>query len=249
MVMDTTARERRPYYEPSELDAECERIVMDFLRQKYGLLSFPLSTDDLSILVEKDTSDLDLYADLSSEGEDVEGITDFFAHKKPAVKISKTLSAGDTNSHRLRNTLAHEYGHVKFHYFLWDMSLKTEQSGNFIKTLSRQRRKIDDLRKKSNRGRIPVIPGPRCRSINIIDASEDDWMEWQAGYAGGAMLMPVTAVKKYLAGEGGGDDIIASTAKTFDVSISAAAARLKQLGFLPGITEKAVPVQDSVSFK
>ncbi len=251
-IADSTGRfQWRPYYTREELDAECEQIVTKFLLDKYGALSFPISTDDLSVMIERDTSDLDLYADLSGEGEDVEGLTDFFSNKKPVVKISKELSLDNLKSHRLRTTLAHEYGHVKFHYFLWDMSLKAENKSNFLKVLSRQRRKFEGLRKKSVSGQevIPQVTGPRCRSTSIIDAPVKDWMEWQAGYAAGALLMPVTAVKKYLGGVDRGGEIITGIAKVFDVSADAAKVRLSKLGILPEITGDSVPVKDSVSYK
>ena len=68
-VQDTTLRFKwRPYYEPEELDAECERIVLEFLMSKNGVVCFPISNDDLAVMVERDTSDLDLFADLSREG-------------------------------------------------------------------------------------------------------------------------------------------------------------------------------------
>jgi len=120
-VIDTTGRFKwRPYYNQEELDNECEQIVSDFLTKKYGAIHFPLSTDDLSVLVERDTSDLDLFADLSRDGEDVEGTTDFFLDKKPAVRTARALSLDSSKQPRLRTTLAHEYGHVRFHNFLWN---------------------------------------------------------------------------------------------------------------------------------
>src|ERR1035437_370927 len=78
-VTDSTGRFRlRPYYDQQELDYECQRLVTSFLSRRYGKCRFPLSTDDLTILIEQDTSDLDLYVDLSPEGDDVAGLTAFF---------------------------------------------------------------------------------------------------------------------------------------------------------------------------
>ena len=31
---------------------------------------------------------------------------------------------------------------------------------------------------------------------NILDAQQSDWMEWQAGYISGALLMPATPVRR-----------------------------------------------------
>ena len=65
-VPDKTGRfQRRPHYDPRELDDECERIINEFLNSKYGSVKFPLLTDDLTCLIERDAADLDLYADES----------------------------------------------------------------------------------------------------------------------------------------------------------------------------------------
>lgn len=219
-VPDSTGRFKfRPYYEEAELDIECERIVTRFLDRKYGTHRYPLSTDDLTVMIEQDTSDLDLYADLSGMGEDVEGLTDFFPDKQPAVRISGKLTLDNRREHRLRTTLAHEYGHVKFHSFLWELSLHEKPSAG-------------------NRKIYRVFSG--------YDKDGSDWMEWQAGYAGEAFLMPVTPLKqlvsRYLpAGtlhhwlpddsrEAAG--IIEKTSGTFNVSEKDARERLLNLGFL-----------------
>jgi hypothetical protein len=250
-VADNTGRfSKRPFYLPEELDTECERIVSGYLRAKYGAAAFPISTDDLSVMVEHDTSDLDLFADLSVAGEDVEGLTDFFRDKKPAVKISKELSLDGKQNHRLRTTLAHEYGHVKFHYFLWDMNFKAEKPANFLKILARQRRKVDAFRKNVNETPLPRVSGPQCRHALMIDAPADDWMEWQAAYAGGALLMPAGALRDYVTRGNRGGDLTEAVAQKFDVSLGAAVARLKQLGFLPetGGDNESKPVKDTVNF-
>ena len=188
---DPTGRFKyRPYYDQEELDTECEDIVSRFLEQKYSACFFPISTDDLTVMIEQDTSDLDLYADLTGLGEDIEGLTDFFPHKKPAVKIAAELSLDNRREYRLRTTLAHEYGHVKFHAFLWELSRRENPAR---KTISR---KYDRLyRKLSPFSAIPEV-SPRCKRSRIIDAPFSDWMEWQASYTCGAFLMPVSSVKR-----------------------------------------------------
>jgi hypothetical protein len=250
-VPDNTGRfSKRPYYLPEELDIECERIVSGYLRAKYGGVAFPISTDDFSVMVERDTSDLDLFADLSVTGEDVEGLTDFFRDKKPAVKISKELSLDGKQNHRLRTTLAHEYGHVKFHYFLWDMNFKAEKPVNLLKILARQRRKVDAFRKNVNETPLPRLSGPQCRHAVMIDAPADDWMEWQAAYAGGALLMPAGALKDYAGrvGEKTEPDLVTAVAQKFDVSLGAAVARLTQLGYGTGGDIGLTPVKDAVNY-
>jgi len=227
-VRDLTGRfPQRPHYEPRELDYECEQIVCGFLQDKYGKVKFPISTDDMTILVERDTSDLDIYADLSAEGEDIEGVTDFFPGKRPAVSIAKELSLHEWRQSRLRTTLAHEYGHVKFHAFLWD--------------LRRPKLFVDSELEK----------GPRCRRETIVNAPKKDWMEWQAGYASGALLMPITTLKNLVHAsfrEWGlynhvetdsdqAEEVIKRIVEMFSVSRDAARVRLSQLGYLSKVAQ------------
>jgi hypothetical protein len=255
-VIDTTGRfKRRPYYEPEEMDNECERIVSDFLFKKYGAMRFPLSTDDLSVLVETDTSDLDLYADLSRDGEDVEGTTDFFPHKKPAVKIARELSLESEKQPRLRTTLAHEYGHVKFHNFLWGLMPPPKTPPDIMQKLAVQRKAVTRLRQKldperyrgqpdSNRKGTAVLAAAArmitCPRGRIIQAPASDWMEWQAGYAGGALLMPYSVVRS-MAGEGNkalpadsphARELVTKLATACGVSSEAAKARLHKLNII-----------------
>jgi hypothetical protein len=229
-VTDRTGRfPQRPHYEPKELDYECEQIVMGFLKKKYSEVKFPISTDDITILIEHDTSHLDLYADLSSEGQDIEGVTDFFPDKKPAVRIAEDLSLQNWRENRLRTTLMHEYGHVKLHAFLWDFN--------------RPRLFVDS----------ELAKGPRCRRETILNASKTDWMEWQAGYASGSLLMPITNLRDLVgaalrewglynyvpADSGEAQELIKRTVEIFNVSSEAARVRLSQLGYLSKLAQTA----------
>jgi Zn-dependent peptidase ImmA (M78 family) len=258
-VIDKTGRFGwRPFYESAELDAECEQIVTDFLIQKYGAIRFPLTTDDLSVMLERDTSDLDLFADLSLDGEDVEGTTDFFPHKKPVVKIAQELSLDSARYLRLRTTLAHEYGHVRFHNFLWGMSAAPKPTVNMMKKISSQRAAMSRLRRKLNpqpptdneqTGIPKLLTAQRtfkCTRGLILQAPVEDWMEWQAGYIGGALLMPLSSVhhlvKNTVPGWNDRDGILSDSApaceiithvsQTFDVSPDAAQVRLEKIGVL-----------------
>jgi Zn-dependent peptidase ImmA (M78 family) len=103
--------------------------------------------------------------------EDEDGHTDFFADRKPRVMIAKRLS-DPRYENRLRMTLGHEYGHVWFHAPLW------RKSGSDH----------------------PAEPRWTCHRDRIVDAPQSDWMEFQAAYIGGALLMPAYSVK-LLAGE------------------------------------------------
>jgi hypothetical protein len=112
LVRDTTGRFReRPHYELDELEEECERTVFSFLEEQYGQVLVPIPTNALVVLIEQYTEDVDLFADLSREGANVQGVTEFFTSGKPQVRIARELSKQFWRAHRLRSTLAHEYGH------------------------------------------------------------------------------------------------------------------------------------------
>ena len=110
-VPDRTGRfSQRPHYEPKELDRECENIIAGFLKERHGAAKYPVSTDDLTVLIERDTELLDQFADLSGYGRNVEGLTHFQPGRKPRVRISASLAGDENRQNRLRTTLAHEYG-------------------------------------------------------------------------------------------------------------------------------------------
>jgi hypothetical protein len=112
LVRDTTGRFReRPHYELDELEEECERTAFTFLEEQYGQVLVPIPTNALVVLIEQYAEDLDLFADLSGEGANVQGVTEFFTSGKPQVRIARELSKQFWRAHRLRTTLAHEYGH------------------------------------------------------------------------------------------------------------------------------------------
>ena len=85
-----------------------------------------------------------------------------------------------------------------------------------------------------------------CRRAQIQSPTEYDWMEWQAGYCSGALLMPKSAVQRLIyelskrwgfmteAAETGtlqGQVLIAGVSETFRVSEDAARVRLVKLGY------------------
>ncbi len=227
-VPDRTGRfAQRPHYDPEDLDRDCESIINAFLKDCYGEIKFPVSTSDLTRLIEREADDLDLYADLSEYGSDVEGVTEFFRGRRPCVKILRELSEDERRENRFRTTLTHEYGHVHFHAYLWE--LEPPRKGLFASQDNRNRQ--------------------ICKRDNIIDAAQSDWMEWQAGYVCGAILMPLMAVRR-LAGEYqeshglygviGADDthgrnLIESVQSRFQVSADAARVRLTKLRILGAV--------------
>lgn len=172
-VRDKTGRfHERPHYNPDELDGECETIISSFLKDIHGAVRYPVDTNDLTKLIERDAKDLDLYADLSGYGPDVEGVTIFERGAKPRVQISVELTNDERRQNRLRTTLTHEYGHVYFHSYLWEIEPPAR----------------DLFRQQPNRDK------GICKRDVILDAPQTDWMEWQAGYVCGALLMPKSTV-------------------------------------------------------
>ena len=229
---DPTGRfPERPYYPQEDLDGLSEEWVVGFLVERYGKAEFPVSTEDLTVMIEGDTSDLDQYADLSGEGEEdeeVQGLTLFFPDRKPVVKIAQKLAGSGRGEHRLRTTLTHEFAHVKLHARLWPFD---------------QMRLFPDAEE---------VPGPRCKRPGDIRRLGTDWMEWQAGYVSGAILMPITPLQRLVRkmfdawGAFGsvptasvkGADLIAKVAGQFGVSDDAARVRLAQLGYLTDRAEE-----------
>src|SRR5579885_3629643 len=102
---DNTGRFRqRPHYDVDELEQICEDEITSFLKERYGKVDFPVSTGDLTVMIERAVDDLDSACDLEAN---VDGLTDFFPKRKPQVKISRQLQNVEN---RLRTTLTHEYG-------------------------------------------------------------------------------------------------------------------------------------------
>lgn len=219
---------QRPFYGEKELDEECERIVTQFLIRRYGSAKFPIATEDLAGLIETEAEDLDQYADLQEFGQDVEGVTIFVPHGKPTVKISASL-AEPRRENRLRTTLTHEFGHAKFHSILFGAGTRT---GDLF-------------------GDEPEVPDgftQVCARDKIVEAQLVDWMEWQAGYVCGAILMPAgflrTVIREKFPGsiERGlmanpdvAQAMVEEVRDGFRVSAEAARVRLKRLGVIPDV--------------
>jgi Zn-dependent peptidase ImmA (M78 family) len=225
MVPDGTGRfAERPHYSADELDRECEHIVSAFLRKKRGDVRFPIVTDDLHVLIEQHEASLDAYADLSAFGDDVEGVTEFFPDKGPMVSISERLANDSRRENRLRTTLSHEFGHVHFHRHLWAEKFI---SGRLFERNSLENKAI-------------------CKRDTILNASQYDWMEWQAGYVSGAILMPASHVRRLVTeycqprglhggvyiGSDHGRALIGTVMEQFAVSEDAARIRLLKLNLL-----------------
>lgn len=223
-VRDTSGRfAHRPHYEPEELDNECEQVVEAVLRERNGRIEYPISTQDLLFMLEREAR-LDQYADLNSDDGEIWGETEFLPGRQPRVRIWRGLSENERYENPFRTTITHEYGHVHFHGFLFATS---SAEGSH--------------------------PGPQvtktwiCKREHVEGHRNRDWMEWQAGYCSGALLMPKVAVESLVrpfrnVGSSGqvpvGEDtleasqLVTAVGERFAVSRAAATVRLLQLGYL-----------------
>ena len=211
----------RPHLQPIEIDRECEQIIREFMEFECGGFTLPIPTEALTRLIERDADDLDLYADLSNNGKGIDGVTDFIKDKRPRVRISKELTEA-TNDHRLRTTLTHEYGHVKFHAPLVAAEALDQDLFGLDGT------------------KAPL----HCNRERIYSKSTTNWMEWQAGYICGSLLMPLTSFKTFVLeffkkasthaplkiGSPIADRLLAEISQKFNVSKDAAKIRLFQVG-------------------
>ena len=171
-IPDETGRfPLRPFYDTQEIDENCDGIVIEFLTRKYGCVKLPLQTGDMELILGEHTTEFDPYADLTNEGEDIEGVTLFFKQKDPIVRISETLSQHYSQENRRRTTIAHELGHVTFHSGLFQRIFSSGSS--------------------EDNASQPV----RCNRQNISSPQKIDWLEWQAFYAAGAFLMPISQME------------------------------------------------------
>lgn len=225
MIPDPKGRfPERPYYTTDELDRECEQLVRDLHRKRNQDARPRITTDELHLLIELNGASLDSSADLSIYGSDVEGVTAFHPEEDPEVSISDRLANDPRRENRLRTTLAHEFGHVHFHRHLW--------AGKF------QHGSLFDRKNPENNA--------ICKRDTILHAANYDWMEWQAGYVCGAILMPVTYIRRLVSdycqardlhgtvsvGSDHGRRILSAVVETFEVSEEAAEVRLKVLKLL-----------------
>jgi hypothetical protein len=222
-IPDTTGRfRRRPWHTQVQLDEICERILFEFLSELYGQITVPVPTGALIKLIERDARELNLYADLTEVEEGLLGVTFFDPPGKPEVRIVRSLYQDARSVHRCRFTLAHEYIHVHVHNPLYQKAA------------------------------IVKHPEQRCTGDETLALRPRvDWMEWQASYAAGALLMPISRLKLVAeaclgktnvapvpAESPRATDLKQRVSEAFFVSAEAARVRLIQLGYLSNESAK-----------
>jgi hypothetical protein len=187
-----------------------------------GGFKLPIPTETLKTLIEKRSSYLDVFADLSHYGSSVEGVTEFEVDALPAVSVHERFEVTPSLHYRYRSTLAHEYGHAFLH------------AGLYTKT---------NLCKPPSTPRAYASTTAGERSLHT---ESNRWMEWQAWRVCGGILLPRTEVQRCVADymqragrtnvnqlvHGHRTDVIRSTSRTFQVSLPMAERRLVDLGFI-----------------
>jgi len=212
--------EPRPrYYSREQLDELCERIIFDFCTERYGQELMPVPTEALLQLLEQHAGDVDQLAELPPG---VHGVTLYYWDRRPSVQIDARLTRQHWRETRRRSTITHECSHVIQHAPLW-RALGPEDSGEG-----------------------PVAQACRCEEVEESAERWDDWMEWQARYMSGAMLMPKSRVCRLVqkfardkslevplqAGSPSSLYLVEHAIIAFHVSRDAAMVRLKQLGLI-----------------
>lgn len=209
----------RPHYAAHELDWMFERIATDLLKEGGAPICFPLSTVKLISLIERAVEQLGEH-----DSKRFDGATEFLRNGRPRVTVAKKLTRSAKYAAYLRTVLAHEYAHLHLHHHLYELSFGAATI-------------------PGSENRFEVIG---CRRKTMTVAATGNWMEWQASYASGALLMPATYVKQltagYLAHEGldspvasdsdHGEVLIDLIVKSFLVCRDAARVRLSALKIL-----------------
>lgn len=225
-----------PILSKAEIDVIGERFVRDFQPEVLahpapvdieGFIEFYLGmTPDyqflshngvyLGMTVFNDTNKVPVYDPVNHRA-------DYISAKARTVIIDNRL-LDESQKHRYRFTLGHEGGHDILHsgFFSYDPN----QTSLFDSEV--------------------IAPMIQCRVENTASDRRDtrkwndrDWMEWQANHLSAAILMPKTPIMEMAKHHG--DKLkyppsmglfIAQISTVFDVSITAATNRLKDLGIL-----------------
>jgi Zn-dependent peptidase ImmA (M78 family) len=206
------------------LDDECERVAEELLLKRRGIVAYPISTDDLLFALDHQAS-VDHYADLDSDASgEIWGVTKFVKEGKPEVRINRRLSENPRLENPYRTTITHESAHVRFH-------------GLLFATIEQTPRLFEDDNRNSQ----------TCNRLQVESSAPYDWIEWQASYCSGALLMPVGAVRKLVtmflrdrsvpvaklrSSSRHGEGLVEEVMAQFKVSSLAAKVRLTKLGFL-----------------
>ncbi len=195
--------------------------MREFMNRRSGGYRLPIPTDELIRLLEERAEEVDTYAALP---EGIHGQTLLFYDRRPIVRIAESIYR-TRSDHRVRTTATHEFGHVWLHAPLW-----REAGAKLAHGI----------------GQGSAGPVWNCHRDNIVNAARADWVEWQAGWVSGAILMPASALRSWAAecaekfgaklpfpaDSPGGTELIKRVAERCDVSVHAARVRLSKLSLI-----------------
>ena len=185
--------------------------MAEHLMRLYGQVLTPVPTGAIIKLIEREAYDLDSYADLTGEGEGVEGVTYFFRGRKPRVRITKELSEQRHRAHRLRMTLAHEDVHVWLHSELWRETTDPAAAHRCHREQIEAGNAVDWMEWQAGYGAAALLmPESRLRLVVRACCKEDQ---------------PPTDSEQ-------ATSLIQRVSEAFDVSEEAARVRLSQLSHL-----------------
>lgn len=196
----------------------CDAAMGQILTVRHGDRDRAITDDDLSVLLESLGVELDLFADLFHEKEWRQGYTEFFLDRPPIVRIARGLAENNKYANRFRFTLAHETGHILAQREAY------ERIGNVC---SRGSAWLSYCNKHGLRRQL------------------HDWLEFQADYCGGALLMPKRLLDAHISlhpelNASGrnpiystiGRSLAVNVSERFHTSVDAARVRLISLGYL-----------------
>jgi hypothetical protein len=217
-LRDATGRfPRRPHYATDELESVAADLRLELRHVRLKRDAPRSSADEAHPSARRasiSTDDLSVLieqhaADLDLYAEldaEFDGVTDFSKDARPRVRIASRLSSQARFENRLRTTLAHELAHVVLHNFIWWFDPGVAFD--------------------------PHALSPRC----ALRTRSVDWMEWQANYCAGALLIPASELESNTETvwerSSSGRALIRSVQARFEVSAQAATIRLRQLGRL-----------------
>jgi hypothetical protein len=187
--------------------------MREFMNRRAGGYRLPIPTNELMRLLDERAGEIDPYANLPKG---IHGRTTLYFDRRPQVEIAASIYK-TRSDHRVRTTVCHEFGHVWLHGPLWREAGARKAKG--------------------------VGPVWKCYRDNILTAPKSDWIEWQAGWVSGAILMPASASRAWAAEctekfamklpfsakSAASAELIRLLAERCDVSVQAARVRLSKL--------------------
>jgi Zn-dependent peptidase ImmA (M78 family) len=220
---------------PMHCEGELEEMVARALMKHRGVLPAEPGPISIDRLIEEMFGFNETYEDL---GPGILGEIRFGIEDRPlGIRIARRLGdidpANPSIDHERRLTLSHECGHGLAHSKLFADKLRRERDPRFKQFRTEETRIVCHERDINSGTARPAVR-----------SSSDDWLEWEANYLMGALLLPrdlvLSFVRPWLTGRVDGiaprrlpagrrSFAIAATATAFQVGEEIAARRLSTL--------------------